>query len=160
MLKTLAMHLNEIKEKYYPLSYRTGATRADSWIDIDGGIGTLFAYAGLRRKLPDTPWYVDGEQAKLSREGTFIGHHLMTPKPGVAIHINAFNFPIWGMLEKLSVNLLAGVPAIVKPSEVTSFLAEAVVREVDALREARERRPRPTPAGERLLSRRRGRGDG
>lgn len=130
MLKALAMHLNEIKEKYYPLSYRTGATRADSWIDIDGGIGTLFAYASLRRKLPDTPWYVDGEQARLSREGTFIGHHLMTPKPGVAIHINAFNFPIWGMLEKLSVNLLAGVPAIVKPSEVTSFLAEAVVRDI------------------------------
>lgn len=132
MLKALALHLNEIKEKYYPLSYRTGATRSDSWIDIDGGIGTLFAYASLRRKLPDTPWYVDGEQAKISREGTFIGHHLMTPKPGVAIHINAFNFPIWGMLEKLSVNLLAGVPAIVKPSEVTSFLAEAMVRDIIA----------------------------
>ncbi len=130
MLKALALHLNDIKEKYYPLSYRTGATRADSWIDIDGGIGTLFAYASLRRKLPDTPWYVDGEQAKLSREGTFIGHHLMVPKRGVAIHINAFNFPIWGMLEKLSVNLLAGVPAIVKPSEVTSFLAEAMVRDI------------------------------
>ena len=132
MLKALALHLNEIKEKYYPLSYRTGATRSDSWIDIDGGIGTLFAYASLRRKLPDTPWYVDGEQAKLSREGTFTGHHLMMPKQGVAIHINAFNFPIWGMLEKLSVNLLAGVPAIVKPSEVTSFLAEAMVRDIIA----------------------------
>lgn len=132
MLKALALYLNEIKEKYYPLSYRTGATRSDSWIDIDGGIGTLFAYASLRRKLPDTPWYVDGEQAKLSREGTFIGHHLMMPKKGVAIHINAFNFPIWGMLEKLSVNLLAGVPAIVKPSEMTSFLTEAVVRDIIA----------------------------
>lgn len=132
MLKALALYLNEIKEKYYPLSYRTGATRADSWIDIDGGIGTLFAYASLRRKLPDTPWYVDGEQARLSREGTFIGHHLMMPKKGVAIHINAFNFPIWGMLEKLSVNLLAGVPAIVKPSEMTSFLTEAVVRDIIA----------------------------
>lgn len=132
MLKALALHLNEIKEKYYPLSYRTGATRSDSWIDIDGGIGTLFAYASLRRKLPDTPWYVDGEQARLSQEGTFIGHHLMTAKPGIAIHINAFNFPIWGMLEKLSANLLAGVPAIVKPSEVTSFLAEAMVRDIIA----------------------------
>ncbi len=132
MLKALALHLTDIKEKYYPLSYRTGATRSDSWIDIDGGIGTLFAYASLRRKLPDTPWYVDGEQAKLSREGTFIGHHLMTPKQGVAIHINAFNFPIWGMLEKLAVNLLAGVPAIVKPSELTSFLAEAMVRDIIA----------------------------
>lgn len=130
MLKALALYLNDIKEKYYPLSFRTGATRADSWIDIDGGIGTLFAYASLRRKLPDTPWYVDGEQARLSREGTFIGHHLMTPKPGVAIHINAFNFPIWGMLEKLSVNLLAGVPAIIKPSEISSFLAEAMVRDI------------------------------
>ncbi len=132
MLKALALYLTDIKEKYYLLSYRTGATRSDSWIDIDGGIGTLFAYASLRRKLPDTPWYVDGEQAKLSREGTFIGHHLMTPKHGVAIHINAFNFPIWGMLEKLAVNLLAGVPAIVKPSELTSFLAEAMVRDIIA----------------------------
>lgn len=132
MLKALALYLTEIKEKYYPLSYRTGATRSDSWIDIDGGIGTLFAYASLRRKLPDTPWYVDGEQARLSREGTFIGHHLMMPKHGVAIHINAFNFPIWGMLEKLAVNLLAGVPAIVKPSELTSFLAEAMVRDIIA----------------------------
>jgi oxepin-CoA hydrolase/3-oxo-5,6-dehydrosuberyl-CoA semialdehyde dehydrogenase len=132
MLKALALYLNALKEKYYPLSYRTGATRADSWIDIDGGIGTLFAYASLRRKLPDTPWYVDGEHAGLSREGTFIGQHLMMPKRGVAIHINAFNFPIWGMLEKLSVNLLAGMPAIVKPSEMTSFLTEAVVRDIIA----------------------------
>lgn len=132
MLKALALHLNGIREKYYELSYRTGATRADSWIDIDGGIGTLFAYASLRRKLPDTPFYVDGEMANLSKGGTFIGHHLMTPKHGVAIHINAFNFPIWGMLEKLSVNWLAGVPALVKPSEVTSFLTEAVVRDIVA----------------------------
>lgn len=132
MLKRLALFLNDRKETYYTLSYRTGATRADSWVDIEGGIGTLFAYASLRRKLPDTTFYVDGDTAKLSKEGTFIGQHIMTPKPGVAIHINAFNFPIWGMLEKLSANWLAGMAAIVKPSEVTSFLAEAMVRDIVA----------------------------
>lgn len=132
MLKTLALFLTEQKEKYYTLSYRTGATRADSWIDIDGGISTLFAYASLRRKLPDTPWFLEGEAAKLSKEGSFIGHHLMVPKHGVAIHINAFNFPIWGMLEKLSANLLAGMPAVVKPSEITSYLTESVVRDIIA----------------------------
>ena len=132
MLKALALFLDGQKEKYYTLSYRSGATRADSWIDIDGGIGTLFAYASLRRKLPDTRWYLDGEAAKLSKEGSFIGHHLMVPKHGVAIHINAFNFPIWGMLEKLSANLLAGMPAVVKPSEVTSYLSEIVVRDIIA----------------------------
>ncbi|WP_373553417.1 phenylacetic acid degradation bifunctional protein PaaZ [Haliscomenobacter sp.] len=130
MLKALALFLNEHKEKYYTLSYRSGATRADSWIDIDGGISTLFAYASLRRKLPDTRWYLDGEAAKLSKEGSFIGHHLMVPKHGVAIHINAFNFPIWGLLEKLSANLLAGMPAVVKPSEVTSYLSEIMVRDI------------------------------
>ncbi len=132
MLKALALHLNEIKDKYYKISYWTGATKADSWIDIDGGIGTLFAYASLRRKFPDSPFCVDGETVKLSKEGTFIGHHIMVPKHGVAIHINAFNFPIWGMLEKLSVNLFAGVPAVVKPSEITSYLAEAMVRDIIA----------------------------
>lgn len=132
MLKALALFLNEHKEKYYTLSYRSGATRADSWIDIDGGIGTLFAYASLRRKLPDTRWYLDGEAAKLSKEGSFIGHHLLVPKHGVAIHINAFNFPIWGMLEKLSANLLAGMPAVVKPSELTSYLSEVMVRDIAA----------------------------
>lgn len=132
MLKALALYLSEHKEKYYTLSYRSGATRADSWIDIDGGIGTLFAYASLRRKLPDTRWYLDGEAAKLSKEGTFIGQHLLVPKPGVAIHINAFNFPIWGMLEKLSANLLAGMPAVVKPSELSSYLSECMVRDIIA----------------------------
>jgi oxepin-CoA hydrolase/3-oxo-5,6-dehydrosuberyl-CoA semialdehyde dehydrogenase len=132
MLKRLALFLTDIKENYYALSYRTGATRSDSWIDIDGGIGTLFAYASLRRKLPDSNLWVDGETARLSKEGTFIGHHVMVPKHGVAIHINAFNFPIWGMLEKLSVNFLAGMPAIVKPSELTSYLAEAMVRDIIA----------------------------
>ena len=130
MLKKLALHLYDMRKKYYPASYRTGATKADSWIDIDGGIGTLFAYASLRKEFPDKPFYVDGAPVNLSKEGTFIGHHIMVPKHGVAIHINAFNFPIWGMLEKLSVNLLAGVPAIVKPSELTSFLTEAMVRDI------------------------------
>ncbi len=130
MLKKLALHLNGIRKKYYPISFRTGATTSDSWIDIDGGIGTLFAYASLRRQFPDKPFYVDGDAAKLSKAGTFIGHHVMVPRHGVAIHINAFNFPIWGMLEKLAVNLLAGVPAVVKPSEMTSFLTEAMVRDI------------------------------
>jgi oxepin-CoA hydrolase/3-oxo-5,6-dehydrosuberyl-CoA semialdehyde dehydrogenase len=132
MLKALALYLTDIKDKYYPISYWTGATKADSWVDIDGGIGTLFAYASLRKKFPDESFYVEGEVAKLSKEGTFIGHHILVPKQGVAIHINAFNFPIWGMLEKISVNILAGMPAIVKPSEITSFLAEAMVRDIIA----------------------------
>lgn len=132
MLKALALHLNELKDKYYKISYWTGATKADSWIDIDGGIGTLFAYASLRRKFPDSPFCVDGETAKLSKEGTFIGHHILAPKHGVAVHINAFNFPIWGMLEKISVNLFAGMPAVVKPSEITSYLTEAMVRDIIA----------------------------
>ncbi len=132
MLKALALHLSSIKAKYYPISYRTGATKSDSWIDIDGGIGTLFAYSSLRRKLPNQSYMVDGETAPLSKGGSFIGHHIMVPKEGIAIHINAFNFPVWGMLEKISVNLLAGMPAIVKPATITSYLAEAVVRDIIA----------------------------
>lgn len=132
MLKSLALYLSARKAAYYELSYRTGATKADSWIDVDGGIGTLFAYASLRRKLPNTPFILEGEAANLSKSGSFIGHHLLSPKPGVAIHINAFNFPIWGMLEKLAVNWLAGMPAIVKASEVTSYLTAAVVRDIIA----------------------------
>ena len=130
MLKALAMFLLKNKEKYYELSYATGATRTDSWIDIEGGIGNLFSNASLRKQFPDETFYVDGEAAGLSRNGTFIGHHIMVPKRGVAIHINAFNFPIWGMLEKIAVNLLAGVPAIVKPATVTSFLTELMVRDI------------------------------
>ncbi|MEZ4949184.1 MAG: aldehyde dehydrogenase family protein [Saprospiraceae bacterium] len=132
MIKALALHLNDIKKKYYPLSYWTGATKIDSWVDIDGGIGTLFAYASLRKKFPNESFYVDGEAAKLSKNGTFIGHHIMVPKHGVAVHINAFNFPIWGMLEKAAVNWLAGVPCIIKASEVTSFLTEAMVKDIVA----------------------------
>jgi oxepin-CoA hydrolase / 3-oxo-5,6-dehydrosuberyl-CoA semialdehyde dehydrogenase len=130
MLKALAFHLKDKKEKFYELSWATGATRTDSWIDIEGGIGNLFAYSTLRRQFPDLPYYVDGELAKLSREGSFIGHHICVPKQGVAIHINAFNFPVWGMLEKIAVNLLAGVPAIVKPATVTCYLTELVVKEI------------------------------
>ena len=130
MLKALAMHLLANKEKYYRVSAWTGATRVDSWIDIEGGIGNLFANASLRRQFPDLPYYVDGVAAPLSKNGTFIGHHIMVPKEGVAVHINAFNFPIWGMLEKIAVNFLAGVPAIVKPSGATCYLTEVMVRDI------------------------------
>ena len=130
MLKALALHLIANKKKFYALSAATGATKIDSWIDIEGGIGNLFANASLRRQFPDLPYYVDGVAAPLSKEGTFIGHHIMVPKKGVAIHINAFNFPIWGMLEKIAVNLMAGVPAVVKPSEFTSYLTEFMVQEI------------------------------
>lgn len=132
MLRALALHLLNKKEDFYAISAWTGATRADSWIDIEGGIGNLFANASLRRQFPDLPYYIDGETVPLSKGGTFNGHHIMVPKEGVAIHINAYNFPIWGMLEKIAVNLLAGMPAIVKPATVTSFLTEAVVREIVA----------------------------
>jgi oxepin-CoA hydrolase/3-oxo-5,6-dehydrosuberyl-CoA semialdehyde dehydrogenase len=130
MLKALALFLMEQKQKYYEVSAWTGATKVDSWIDIEGGIGNLFANASLRRQFPDLPYYVDGTAAPLSKGGSFIGHHIMVPKQGVAIHINAFNFPIWGMLEKIAVNLMAGVPAVVKPSEATSFLTEVMVKDI------------------------------
>ncbi len=130
MLKQLALFLTERTERYYAVSAWTGATRADSWVDIEGGIGNLFAYASLRRRFPDEPYYVEGETIRLSKENTFVGHHILTPKHGVAVHINAFNFPIWGMLEKIAVNLLAGVPAVVKASEHTSYLTAAMVRDI------------------------------
>jgi oxepin-CoA hydrolase/3-oxo-5,6-dehydrosuberyl-CoA semialdehyde dehydrogenase len=132
MLKALALHLMELKGKYYEVSAWSGATKVDSWIDIEGGIGNLFANASLRKQFPDLPYHVDGTAAALSKNGTFIGHHIMVPKEGVAIHINAFNFPIWGMLEKIAVNLMAGVPAIVKPSELTCYLTEVMVRDIIA----------------------------
>ena len=130
MLKALALHLHSVKDKFYQLSYATGATKIDSWIDIEGGIGNLFANSSLRRQFPDLPFYVDRDAARLSKEGTFIGHHIMVPKEGVVIHINAFNFPIWGMLEKIAVNLMAGMPAIVKPATLTCYLTELMVREI------------------------------
>jgi len=132
MLKALALHLQSKKEDFYKISWATGATRSDSWVDIEGGIGNLFTYASLRRQFPDESYCYDGDVARLSKNNTFIGHHICVPKEGVAIHINAFNFPVWGMLEKVAVNWLAGVPAIVKPAALTSFLTEAVVKEIIA----------------------------
>ena len=132
MLKALAFYLLERKDRYYEVSSWTGATKVDSWIDIEGGIGNLFANASLRKQFPDLPYYVDGVAAPLSKGGSFIGHHIMVPKEGVAVHINAFNFPIWGMLEKIAVNLMAGVPALVKPSEFTCYLTEVMVRDIIA----------------------------
>lgn len=130
MLKALALYLFENKEKFYPTSYKTGATRADSWVDIEGGIGNLFSNASLRRKLPDEIFALDGENIGLSKGGTFSAQHILLPKEGVALHINAFNFPVWGMLEKIAVNLMAGVAAVVKPATITSYLTEAVVKEI------------------------------
>jgi oxepin-CoA hydrolase/3-oxo-5,6-dehydrosuberyl-CoA semialdehyde dehydrogenase len=130
MLKALALHLFDNKEKFYPVSFKTGATRADSWVDIEGGIGNLFSNASLRRKLPDEIFALDGENIGLSKGGTFAAQHILLPKEGVALHINAFNFPVWGMLEKIAVNLMAGVAAVVKPATITSYLTEAVVREI------------------------------
>lgn len=132
MLKALAMHLLKHKKRFYEVSAFSGATKIDSWIDIEGGIGNLFANASLRRQFPDTYYALEGDVARLSKENTFIGHHILTPKEGVAVHINAFNFPVWGMLEKVAVNLLAGVPAIVKPATLTSYLTEVVFKEMIA----------------------------
>ncbi len=132
MLKALALHLRNHLNKFYNISYKTGATKVDSWVDIEGGIGNLFANASLRRKFPDEIFCIDGESHDLGKQHTFMGTHILVPKEGVAIHINAFNFPVWGMLEKIAVNLLAGLPAIVKPATVTSFLTEAFVKEIIA----------------------------
>ena len=132
MMRALAIHLRNHLEKFYAVSYQTGATKADSWVDIEGGIGNLFAYASLRRKFPDETFCLDGESHNLGKANTFMAHHLLVPKTGVAVHINAFNFPVWGMLEKIAVNMLAGVAAVVKPATVTSYLTEAVVKEIIA----------------------------
>ena len=131
LLKQLAKKLGEFKDEFYALSYATGATRSDSWIDIDGGLGTLFAYASRgTREMPNSRVYVDGDVEMLSKSGSFVGQHICTPLEGAAVHINAFNFPVWGMLEKLSPTLLAGVPAIVKPATATAYLTELVVRRI------------------------------
>src|SRR3954447_21931837 len=128
-LKALAQYLMERKDSFYLVSAMTGATKTDSWIDIEGGIGTLFAYASRgRRELPDETFYIDGATEALSKGGSFVGRHICVPMEGVAVHINAFNFPVWGMLEKLATTLLAGMPAIVKPATVTSYLTEVVFR--------------------------------
>src|ERR1700723_869323 len=131
MLRALAKRLAEIKEEFYALSYRTGATRNDALIDIDGGIGTVFAFAGKgSRELPNAHVYIDGDVEGLSKGGSFVGQHLYVSREGAAVHINAFNFPVWGMLEKLAPALLAGMPAIVKPATATSYLTELVVRRI------------------------------
>jgi|26BtaG_2_1085354.scaffolds.fasta_scaffold00106_29 oxepin-CoA hydrolase/3-oxo-5,6-dehydrosuberyl-CoA semialdehyde dehydrogenase len=132
MLKSLALYLVKKKADFYEISYRTGATKVDSWIDIEGGFGNLFANASLRKLFPNQSYHVEGDPIDLSRGGRFMAHHIMVPKRGVAVHINAFNFPVWGMLEKCAVNWMAGVPAVVKPATNTSFLTEAVVREIIA----------------------------
>jgi oxepin-CoA hydrolase/3-oxo-5,6-dehydrosuberyl-CoA semialdehyde dehydrogenase len=131
MLKDLAKYLMEHKREFYELSTDTGATRSDSWIDIDGGISTLFVYSSKgRREMPNDTVFLDGPAEVLSREGTFVGQHICTPRHGAAVHINAYNFPCWGMLEKLAPCLLAGVPAIVKPASSTAYLTELMVRRI------------------------------
>ncbi|HEY1892234.1 MAG TPA: phenylacetic acid degradation bifunctional protein PaaZ [Steroidobacteraceae bacterium] len=131
LLKALAKHLSDRKEELYQLSYATGATKADSWIDIDGGIATLFVYASKgMRELPDAHVYLDGATETLSKSGGFVAQHICVPLEGAAVHINAFNFPVWGMLEKLAPTFLAGVPAIVKPATATSYLAELAFRRI------------------------------
>ncbi|MBY5935190.1 phenylacetic acid degradation bifunctional protein PaaZ [Tateyamaria omphalii] len=129
MLKALATHLGNHKQQLYDISFATGATQKDHLIDIDGGIGTMFVFASKgRREMPDAQVYLDGEVEQLSRNGTFLGQHICTPLQGVAVHINAFNFPVWGMLEKLAPTLLAGVPAIVKPATASCYVAELAVK--------------------------------
>lgn len=131
MLKKIALYLLERKKKYYELSYKTGATHIDSWVDIEGGFGTFFTYSGLaKRMLPNTPFWVDGETQKISANGTHLGTHILTPSEGVSVQINAYNFPVWGMLEKLSTSLLAGVPAVVKPSPYSSYLTNEVFKDM------------------------------
>src|SRR6218665_1566916 len=129
MLKALGNAIMARKEALYDLSYDSGATRADSWIDIEGGAGTLFSFSSKgRRELPNGKVLIDGAMEPLSRHGTFVGQHVFTPLQGVAVHINAFNFPVWGMLEKLAPTILAGVPCIVKPASQTAYLTEAAFR--------------------------------
>ena len=129
MLKALGKYLMERKDAFYLLSSATGATKGDSWVDIDGGIGTFFAYSSRgRREFPNETFHVEGPTEPLSKNGTFVGRHICVPLEGVAVHINAFNFPVWGMMEKLAPALLAGMPCIVKPATATSYLTEAVFR--------------------------------
>ncbi len=131
MLKAVAKHLLEQKDQFYAISAQTGATRADSWVDIEGGIGTLFTYAGLgSRELPDDILWPEDELIPLSKQGGFAARHVLTSKSGVAVHINAFNFPCWGMLEKLAPTWLAGMPAIIKPATATAQLTQAMVKAI------------------------------
>ena len=131
LLKALGKRLLELKEEFYTVSYHTGATRTDSWIDIEGGISTMLVFASKgTRELPNSHVYVDGVVENLSRAGSFMGQHICVPLEGAAVHINAFNFPVWGMLEKMAPALIAGVPVIVKPATATAYLAERVVQRI------------------------------
>jgi oxepin-CoA hydrolase / 3-oxo-5,6-dehydrosuberyl-CoA semialdehyde dehydrogenase len=130
-IKLIAKYLLDRKDEFYRISFLTGATKADSWVDIEGGIGTMFSYTGIaRRELNNDTFIVEGNTEALSANGTFVGQHILTPKEGVSVHINAFNFPVWGMLEKIAPSLIAGVPVIVKPATVTCYLTEAVVKAI------------------------------
>ncbi len=132
-LKQLGKYLLERKETFYTLSACTGATRADSWVDIEGGIGTLFSYSSAaRRELTDETFIVEGAPERLAANNTFAARHILVPKQGVSVHINAFNFPCWGMLEKIAPSLVAGVPAVVKPATDSAYLAAAMVKEIVA----------------------------
>src|SRR6476620_2649658 len=129
MVKALGLAIMARKDELYELNYLTGATRKDGWIDIEGGAGTLFSFSSKgRRELPDAHVLLDGQLEGLSKQGTFVGQHIYTSLQGAAVHINAFNFPVWGMLEKLAPTLLAGVPAIVKPASATAYLCEAAFK--------------------------------
>ncbi len=131
LLRTVGKRLLEIKDQFYELSYRTGATKPDSWVDIEGGIGTMLVFASKgARELPNSRVYLDGDTEPLSKYGTFVGQHICVPLEGAAVHINAFNFPVWGMLEKLAPAFLAGVPVVVKPATSTAYLTERVVRRI------------------------------
>jgi oxepin-CoA hydrolase/3-oxo-5,6-dehydrosuberyl-CoA semialdehyde dehydrogenase len=128
-LRALGKYLNERKDLLYAISAHTGATRADSWVDIEGGAGTLFAYAGVgANELPSGNLVHEGPAMPLGKKGGFAGTHILVPRRGVAVHINAFNFPIWGLLEKFAPTFLAGMPCIAKPASSTSYLTEAAVR--------------------------------
>ncbi|WP_340538922.1 phenylacetic acid degradation bifunctional protein PaaZ [Nocardioides sp. GXZ039] len=131
LLKAMAKDLMSVKEEFYELSFRTGATRGDSAVDIDGGIGTVFSIASKgTREMPNSTVYLDGGLEHLGRGGTFLGQHIFTSRPGVAVQINAFNFPVWGFLEKLAPTFIAGMPTIVKPAAQTAYLTAAVVRRI------------------------------
>src|ERR1039457_1786158 len=131
LLKAIAKHLSALKQEFYELSYRTGATMSDSWIDIDGGIGTVFGFASKgSRELPNSRVCLDGAVEGLSKGGSFVGQHIYVSREGAAVHINAFNFPVWGMLEKLAPTILAGMPVIVKPATTTAYLTELVARRI------------------------------
>ncbi len=130
-IKLLEKHLLQMKEEFYRISFLTGATKADSWVAIEGGIGTMFSYTGIaRRELNNDTFIVEGDTEPLSAKGSFVGQHIGTPRGGVSVHMNAFNFPVWGMLEKITPSLIAGVPVIVKPATITCYLTEVVVRAI------------------------------